>query len=71
MFRLRDLREDNNKSQKEIAALLGIQQNSYYENYSYLLSKWREIAGTLYILFRHFTTCYIYYLDFYYEFQYI
>lgn len=29
MNRIRSLREDNNKSQKEIAALLGIQQNSY------------------------------------------
>ena len=29
MFRIRDLREDNNKSQKEIANLLGLQQNSY------------------------------------------
>ena len=29
MFRIRDLREDNNKSQKEIAKLLGLQQNSY------------------------------------------
>lgn len=27
--RIRDLREDNNKSQKEIAFFLGIQQNSY------------------------------------------
>lgn len=29
MIRIRDLREDNNKSQKEIANILGIQQNSY------------------------------------------
>lgn len=29
MYRIRDLREDNNKSQKQIATLLGIQQNSY------------------------------------------
>ena len=29
MSRIKDLREDNNKSQKEIAALLGLQQNSY------------------------------------------
>jgi len=29
MYRIRDMREDNNKSQKEIANLLGIQQNSY------------------------------------------
>ena len=29
MFRIRDLREDNNKSQKEIASMLGLQQNSY------------------------------------------
>lgn len=29
MFRIRDMREDNNKSQKEIAKYLGIQQNSY------------------------------------------
>ena len=29
MNRIRSLREDNNKSQKEIAAMLGIQQNSY------------------------------------------
>lgn len=29
MYRIRDLREDNNKSQKEIAEILGIQQNSY------------------------------------------
>ena len=29
MYRIRDLREDNNKSQTEIAKLLGIQQNSY------------------------------------------
>jgi len=29
MYRIRDLREDNNKSQKEIASLLGLQQNSY------------------------------------------
>lgn len=27
--RIKDLREDNNKSQKEIAKILGIQQNSY------------------------------------------
>ena len=29
MYRLRDLREDNNQSQKVIANILGIQQNSY------------------------------------------
>ena len=29
MHRVRDLREDNNKKQKEIAKLLGIEQNSY------------------------------------------
>lgn len=29
MYRIRDLREDNNKSQKEVAKILGIQQNSY------------------------------------------
>lgn len=29
MYRIRDLREDNNRSQKEIAEILGIQQNSY------------------------------------------
>lgn len=29
MLRIKDLREDNNKSQKEIAKILGIQQNSY------------------------------------------
>jgi len=29
MYRIRDLREDNNKSQKEIAQILGLQQNSY------------------------------------------
>jgi len=29
MNRIRSLREDNNKSQKEIATMLGIQQNSY------------------------------------------
>lgn len=29
MFRIKDLREDNNKSQKEIASILGLQQNSY------------------------------------------
>ena len=29
MYRIRDLREDNNKSQKQIANMLGIQQNSY------------------------------------------
>lgn len=27
--RIRDLREDNNKSQKEISTILGIRQNSY------------------------------------------
>ncbi len=27
--RIRDLREDNNKSQFEVAKILGIQQNSY------------------------------------------
>lgn len=29
MLRIRDLREDSNRSQKEISKLLGIQQNSY------------------------------------------
>ncbi len=29
MYRIRDLREDNDKSQKEIAKMLGLQQNSY------------------------------------------
>lgn len=29
MYRIRDLREYNNKSQKEVAKILGIQQNSY------------------------------------------
>ena len=29
MFRIKDLREDNNKTQKELASLLGLQQNSY------------------------------------------
>ena len=29
MFRIRDMREDNNMSQTQIAQLLGIQQNSY------------------------------------------
>ena len=29
MYRLKDMREDNNKSQKEIASVLGLQQNSY------------------------------------------
>ena len=29
MYRIRDLREDKNMSQKEIAKILGIQQNSY------------------------------------------
>ena len=29
MFRIRELREDNDKKQIEIAQLLGIQQNSY------------------------------------------
>ena len=29
MFRIRDLREDNNMNQTQIAQLLGIQQNSY------------------------------------------
>lgn len=29
MFRIKELREDNNKSQKEISKYLGIQQNSY------------------------------------------
>ena len=29
MYRIRDLREDNNKSQTAIAKILGIQQNSY------------------------------------------
>lgn len=29
MYRIRDLREDNDKSQKEIATMLGLQQNSY------------------------------------------
>lgn len=29
MYRIKDLREDNNKNQKEIATILGIQQNSY------------------------------------------
>lgn len=29
MYRLKDMREDNNKSQKEIANILDLQQNSY------------------------------------------
>lgn len=29
MYRIRDLREDHDKSQREIANLLGLQQNSY------------------------------------------
>ena len=29
MYRIRDLRENNNKNQTEIANILGIQQNSY------------------------------------------
>ena len=29
MYRIRDMREDNNMNQKQIAQLLGIQQNSY------------------------------------------
>ena len=29
MYRLKDMREDNNKNQKEIASILGLQQNSY------------------------------------------
>ena len=29
MFRIKDLREDNDKTQKELASILGIQQNSY------------------------------------------
>ena len=29
MFRIKDMREDHNKSQKEIANILGLQQNSY------------------------------------------
>ena len=29
MYRIRDMREDNNMNQKQIARLLGIQQNSY------------------------------------------
>ncbi len=29
MYKIRDIREDNNKTQKEIAKILGIQQNSY------------------------------------------
>ena len=29
MYRIRDLREDTNRSQREVAKILGIQQNSY------------------------------------------
>ena len=29
MYRIRDIREDNNYTQKHIANILGIQQNSY------------------------------------------
>lgn len=29
MLKIRDIREDNNRNQKEIAQILGIQQNSY------------------------------------------
>ena len=29
MYRIRDIREDNNYTQKQIANILGIQQNSY------------------------------------------
>ena len=32
-------------------------ESYYYENINNLPSKWREVAGTLYILFRHFATC--------------
>ena len=29
MYRIKDLREDTNRSQKDVAKILGIQQNSY------------------------------------------